>query len=58
MWVSDFLFNRLGNTGGTGRWMNIGLGFRIEKGVDALCWLVVIWSLYGLMRKLLPQNEQ
>jgi hypothetical protein len=58
MWVSGFLFNRLGNTGGTGRPMDIGIGFGIEKGVDALCWLVVIWSLYLLIRKLLGRDEQ
>ncbi len=51
MWVSGFLLSRLGNSGGTGSWTNIGIGFGIEKGVDALCWLLVIWSLYLLIRK-------
>ena len=40
MWVSGFLFNRLGNTGGTVRPINIGI-----------VWLLVIWSLYLLIRK-------
>jgi hypothetical protein len=58
MWLADIVFNRLVSTGNSGQWMNIGIGFGIEIGMDALCWLVVIWGLYLLIGKLIRRAEQ